>query len=192
MSKYQTFKNEAKSITKDGINYADKINFATLFKVIAVVLVLIISFISGKGIITKLKSLFGLDTSVVKAPEGWNASTGASTNLLFNNGNSSGATGVPIDPKDNKSNSNNKPWRPIVDSIWNKCGGYNWNGAFPEVVNKIAHLSDDYAKKAAYYWDATYKDGVGMGLYKFIYEEHNSGEFYQPALGKLKKLGFKY
>ena len=74
---------------------------------------------------------------------------------------------------------------------------------YPEVVNRLAHLPDDQAKKAVYYWNSTYRSGLGSkySLANFIGSEANSGgindpfinlmssKHYAPALGKLKKVG---
>ncbi|GEM_PF-5917570 len=159
----------------------EKTPIRSILKFSAVIGIIIIGITFLKSLTGYIKNLFGGGEKTVAQQ--------TYENLFTNTGGSS--SGAPssgaVVPAGGK-NDPKKPWRPIVDAIYDNLHGYNYFGGYPEIVNKLAHMSDEYVRKASYYWDMTYKTGVGSGLYKFIYNEMDSGTHYAPALGKLKKL----
>ncbi|MBI1836848.1 MAG: hypothetical protein HYR91_06235 [Flavobacteriia bacterium] len=178
------FSQKTDTFSKHAFNRVEKTPIKSILKFTAVISIILIVVTFLKSITTYIKNLFGGGT---KTPQ-----QQAYEQLFTNTGGSS--SGAPssgaVVPKGGKNDAP-KPWRPIVDAIYDKLGGYNPMGCYPEIVNKIAHMSDEYVRKAAYYWHNKYSQGEGKSLYKFIYDEWGSQEYYLPALGKLKKLGFK-
>lgn len=80
-----------------------------------------------------------------------------------------------------------KPWIPVVDSIWEKLSGDNAI-YYPEIVNRLASMTDSQVKSAVYYWNDRYRKGEGgKSLQQFIEQEWH-GTNYNPAIGKLKKV----
>lgn len=184
MSNYQAIKSEASQIGSKMFQKAEGINIMSLLKVFAVIMIIILAVIFGKKVIDWVKGLFPTPNPI---KDSYNNETSVSN--LWNaspSGSPSSGANVPT----GGSNDAPKPWRGVVDQIYDKLKGNNMF-EYPAIVNKIAHMSDEYARKAAYYWDATYKMGEGCGLYGFIQNEWFD-DGYSPALGKLKKLGFKY
>lgn len=79
--------------------------------------------------------------------------------------------------------------RPLVDNIYDKLYGTNWLYVYPEVVNKLANLSEAEIQAAVDYFDERYATETGYAsLYDFINAEWDGGE-YEPALSILRQYG---
>lgn len=79
--------------------------------------------------------------------------------------------------------------RPLVDNIYEKLAGTNWLYVYPEVVNKLANLSEAEIQAAVDYFDQRYASESGYpSLYDFINAEWDGGE-YEPALAILRQYG---
>jgi len=80
--------------------------------------------------------------------------------------------------------------RALVDQIENLLGGTTFL-YYPDVVNRLANLSEYDLRRAAYYWDQKYKSGHGGGLYSFLVSEDWSG-YYKAAIGALYKANIRW
>ena len=90
-------------------------------------------------------------------------------------------------PDINNPNDNYRDPRPLVDNIYNKLNGYNFN-VYPEVVNLLTRMSDRELQDAYDYFQREYGAATGMSLTEFIDAEWDGGH-YAPAIEKLKRKG---
>lgn len=186
IQKYGQKINFAAKKGKDRIYRSNKQDWMRWVKLVLIILsgaFLVIGVIRfGKRILAFL----GLNKDAVAGQSGFDGTTlGSAINSL--SGDYSGTSGSP----NTTSNSESKPWRPIVDSIYEHLQGANLI-VYPEIVNKLAHLSKEHVRYAVYYWKDRYKSGVGKSLYNFIKDEWGAESFlgiggdYEPALGAIR------
>lgn len=80
----------------------------------------------------------------------------------------------------------------LVDLIYEKLEGVNFY-MYPDVVNRLAKLSVEECKIAAYHYYNTYRKSVGKDFFDFIAGEWGSNDWmsskYAPALNALLKTG---
>lgn len=181
---YTATKTEAKRGLEYGYQKASRVNIVTLIKVIAVILITVVAFVFGKGLITKIKGWFGL------------GETGGTGGGLLDGLTGGGSPAPPVAGTNhhtvNPSNPNSMHYTTgnLVDSIYQKLDGYNPLNMYPTEVNKLANLSLTQLKHACHYWGDKYKPVTGKNFYQFIYSEIGSTTYYAPALAALKKTGY--
>lgn len=83
----------------------------------------------------------------------------------------------------------------LVDEIHVKLMGYNAY-SYPEVINRIANLTQSEVWNCITYWNSKYKSATGFTLYHFINDEWTGnnwidGYLYEPALSKIEGYGWK-
>jgi hypothetical protein len=175
---------------------ANKTDVKKWFKIIAIgsglIGFVVIMFTFFKGTVSKMKGFFGLGDDAIAGQSGMDSTTLGSAMNTFT-GNTAGTSGGGGTSGTSGGTSNvGKPWRPIVDKIYEKLNGANVM-MYPEIVNKLAHIPKQQVKYAAYYWNSTYMSGAKKSLYYFIANEWGSNDWlsghYAPALGALNKAG---
>lgn len=183
---------------------SENFDYWRIIKLITGLTLILFVFMFASKIYKSVRGFLGMDTDPEKnsmtnsvnqqAGGGFTSSTIGSA-MSSASGNTTGFSGSTT----TKEQAKKYPWRPVVDAIYDKLAGYNVF-SYPEIVNKLAHMSKDHVKKASHYWHNTYKAGTGLTLAQFIGQEDESGGindgamfssgFYKPALGALKKAGY--
>lgn len=198
----QNYRPSMRGAMKDSYNAIDKVNVFSLIKVVGVVILLIVLFVFGKGIVKTVKGWMGFDDST------------SIYDMLTGNVKKSPVEieqqKAELQKEKDKIQASSKPKyshyieyvntknvkvdpRPIIDEIANSYLTV-WDivpfSKDYDYMNSLSKRNDSEIRLACRYWDEAYGGGAkGQSLYQFL----NSGlkaVDHGILLTKLKSLGF--